>query len=284
VSLKVADSLPAGKTIKCPKCGNGFRLSFVEEAPVAPKRAESRLPRRVPRPPEPAEEENFEDEEEVEERPRARPRKKKLRKKQEPASNTALIVGLALGGALLVGVVVGLAVLWLRSPKQEDTLAQNTPKQSGGVDGSDARGGEPGPRMGRRPRGEGAEGEFDPSQRGDRRMGGPGGGGDAAGGDAVASAGVSPQFAAGKSVFDQSCARCHSDGAGGGGAGGRGGRSRGPNLSTVGRSSSHTVDWFMKFVRDPHSLKPDARMPAFPASRIPDTELRALAQYLTSLK
>src|SRR5437588_4223394 len=108
VGLKVADSLPAGKMIKCPKCGNGFRLTFVEDAPAAaPRTAESRLRKRAPRLPEPTEEQSLDDtDEELEERPRPR-KKKKLRKKEEPANNTLLIVGLALVGALLVGGGIG---------------------------------------------------------------------------------------------------------------------------------------------------------------------------------
>jgi cbb3-type cytochrome oxidase cytochrome c subunit len=80
--------------------------------------------------------------------------------------------------------------------------------------------------------------------------------------------------------------RCHASGGGemGGGGRGRGGRGRGPDLSRVGANPSHTVDWFMKFVRNPQSIKPDSRMPAFEEAKINEEDLRALAQYLASLK
>lgn len=72
---------------------------------------------------------------------------------------------------------------------------------------------------------------------------------------------------------------------GGPGPGGFGGPpgGRGPDLSKVGADPQHTVEWLMDYVRDPKSIKPDARMPAF-GSRLSDDELRALAEYLASLK
>ena len=60
------------------------------------------------------------------------------------------------------------------------------------------------------------------------------------------------------------------------------GRSRGPDLATVGRDTSHTVDWLKVQIRDPKSHKADARMPAF--DKINDEDLRSLAEYLASLK
>jgi mono/diheme cytochrome c family protein len=125
-------------------------------------------------------------------------------------------------------------------------------------------------------------------------------------------------FAAGKKVFaDQNCARCHSGGGAGGtpmggppgaggppgrggpmaggpppdgpppGAGGpppgRGGGGRGPDLAHVGRDPNHTVEWLMGYVRNPRATKPDSRMPSF-ESKISEDDLRALAEYLASLK
>jgi cytochrome c1 len=40
----------------------------------------------------------------------------------------------------------------------------------------------------------------------------------------------------------------------------------------------------MAFIRDPSSRKPDASMPAFDQGRLNDSDLRALAEYLASLK
>jgi cbb3-type cytochrome oxidase cytochrome c subunit len=76
--------------------------------------------------------------------------------------------------------------------------------------------------------------------------------------------------------------RCHAVGAAGGTAGGGGrGRMRGPNLGTVG--AAHTVDWLMTHVRNPRAHTPDSSMPAYEA-KIPPQDLRALAEYLASLK
>ena len=108
-----------------------------------------------------------------------------------------------------------------------------------------------------------------------------------------------PHVAGKKALVANNCFRCHAvNGAragGGGGApggppGGPGGPpagammggGRGPDLGSVGKDSEHTVDWIMKFVRDPKSVKPEARMPA--QSRISDEDLRAVAEYLASLK
>lgn len=62
---------------------------------------------------------------------------------------------------------------------------------------------------------------------------------------------------------------------------GRGGR--GPDLAAVGRDPVHTVDWVMQYVRNPRSQKKDSRMPPF-EGKIKDDDLRALAEYLASLK
>src|SRR5947209_2979922 len=67
------------------------------------------------------------------------------------------------------------------------------------------------------------------------------------------------------------------------GPGGPGGR-RAPDLGKVGGEPDHTVDWFMKYIRNPKSVKADARMPAFDEKKIKEKDLRALAEYLASLK
>jgi len=58
---------------------------------------------------------------------------------------------------------------------------------------------------------------------------------------------------------------------------------RGPDLSTVGRDRTHTADWFIKLIRNPRSVKSNARMPSFDG-RLSQADLRALAEYLASLK
>jgi cytochrome c1 len=50
----------------------------------------------------------------------------------------------------------------------------------------------------------------------------------------------------------------------------------------VGADAAHTVDWLMQYIRDPKSVKQNSRMP--PQRGVNDTDLRALAEYLASLK
>jgi cbb3-type cytochrome oxidase cytochrome c subunit len=111
-------------------------------------------------------------------------------------------------------------------------------------------------------------------------------------------------FAAGKKVLVASgCFRCHTvngvrgpvgGGPPAGGFPGGGGPpmpggpgrmmgGRAPDLGEVGKDPTHTMDWVMKYVRNPKSVKPEARMPQF-EGRIKDEDLRALAEYLASLK
>ena len=118
-------------------------------------------------------------------------------------------------------------------------------------------------------------------------------------------------YAAGKRVFAANdCRRCHSIGGGspgggpmmaggprgpggpggspgpggpGGPGGGKMGRGRGPDLAHVGDDPTHTVEWLMQHVRDPKAHKPESRMPVF-EGKINDADLRALGEYLASLK
>jgi mono/diheme cytochrome c family protein len=95
-------------------------------------------------------------------------------------------------------------------------------------------------------------------------------------------------FAAGKKVFAANgCSRCHSRGGATGGPpmAGKGpmGRNKGPDLAKVGGEQGHTVDWFVAYVSNPKSQKPDSRMPPF-GTKIQEIDLRALAEYLASLK
>ncbi|MFL5342573.1 MAG: c-type cytochrome [Gemmataceae bacterium] len=68
----------------------------------------------------------------------------------------------------------------------------------------------------------------------------------------------------------------------GGRPGGMMGGGRGPDLGSEGKDPEHSVDWIMKFVRDPKSVKPEARMPK--QERISDEDLKAIADYLDSFK
>jgi cbb3-type cytochrome oxidase cytochrome c subunit len=61
------------------------------------------------------------------------------------------------------------------------------------------------------------------------------------------------------------------------------GRGRGPDLGTVGKDPTHTVDWLMEHIRDAKTHKPESRMPPY-KDKIQTEDLRALAEYLASLK
>src|SRR5262249_24639669 len=80
-------------------------------------------------------------------------------------------------------------------------------------------------------------------------------------------AAVPAQFVAARKTFDAACAKCHTIGgkggiAGGPGPGGPGGpRPRGPDLGRVG--AQHDRDWIVEHIRDPHTHKPNSRMPQF---------------------
>jgi mono/diheme cytochrome c family protein len=286
VALKIANDLPAGKRITCPKCGQGFPVPEGNGQAQSSRPAAARVRKLAPpeedeerdsesheemedrpvvrkrrRPPPPEEEEESDDE--VEERPLPRKRRK-LRKKKP--SRLPLILGLVAGGlVLLVATGVTFAVIkLLPSDKKADQTAANTPPRSGPPSG---------PPMG---------------PGGEQRPGGPERSNPPAAQDSPESppsqprpdTGGSDQFAAGKEVFQRSCARCHRIGGSGGGGGF--GQSRGPNLATIGRTRD--AAWLMGFVRNPKSRKPDSSMPAIPPQRLSDEDLRAVAVYLASLK
>lgn len=73
----------------------------------------------------------------------------------------------------------------------------------------------------------------------------------------------------------QGCPRCHV-------INGQGGR-MGPDLSRVGAEPGHTAEWIIEHVKNPQSHNPGSRMPAF-AGKISDSDLKALGDYLASLK
>jgi len=82
--------------------------------------------------------------------------------------------------------------------------------------------------------------------------------------------------AAGKKVYEQNrCAACHS-------INGTGGKA-GPDLSSEGSNTAHSVAWLQAEIKNPKSHKPDSKMPSYEAS-IKGKELSSLATYLSSLK
>ncbi|MBS0262050.1 MAG: c-type cytochrome [Planctomycetes bacterium] len=127
-------------------------------------------------------------------------------------------------------------------------------------------------------------------------------GGPAMGAPPVAPIDENDPHAAGMKVYAiNACGRCHRmnggpgpggmaamagmyPGASGGGGPPGGGGGRAPDLAKVGADPEHTVEWLSAVIRDPKSKKEDAHMPPFPAEKINDTDLQALAEYLASLK
>jgi mono/diheme cytochrome c family protein len=116
-------------------------------------------------------------------------------------------------------------------------------------------------------------------------------------------------FAAGRKIYAANgCTRCHmingqggfAGGPGGpapaagppqggptpggppGGPGGFKGKARGPDLGKVG--AKHPADWIAAHVRNPKSHNERSTMTAYPEAKINDADLKALADYLASLK
>jgi mono/diheme cytochrome c family protein len=85
-----------------------------------------------------------------------------------------------------------------------------------------------------------------------------------------------------KGTFDQHCARCHAQA---GEPGGQGvGGSQGPNLTKIGREPGHTAEWIADFIRDPKSVRADAKvMPAF-RDKLTDAQIKELAEWLAAKK
>lgn len=263
--LKVADTLPAGKLITCPKCGTEFPVPGGNSRTQA---LEEPAPKRKAAPP------PDEDEEEQASEPRPRPRKRSKKPKQT-SSNTPLVLGLVIGGA--VALIAAAALLLAVRPWEKNTerVAESGPSRPAAMEPR------PGPRpafpgpMGRRPGGGEPGAESGPGPAPQQPVVAPAP-------SRQSSAGTETDLvAAGQGVYQaNNCGRCH--GMGGNAGGGRRGP-RGPDLARVGASPAHTVDWLMEQIRNPQSHKPDSRMPAY-ADKISEEDLRALATYLASLK
>lgn len=272
--LKIAETLPEDTMISCPKCGIGF------PAPSANGHATEEPPRTAP-----PRKYDADDEDSAPER---RPSRKKFRKKKQAASKTPLIIGLALGVLLLIGAGGGVAAVFLW-PKKASAVADNNAAKSAPSQGQGptqmqqgASGGSPAPGAGApagiSPSGPGA-GAMTPDQSGAAGAP-PSNPGPDVGGGAAAGTGQSDEFAAGKQVFARSCTNCHTIGNEGASSGGRGGQ-RKRDIAGVG--AEHNADWFVKFVGNPRATKPGSKMQGF-AGRLSDADIRAVAQYLASLK
>ena len=87
-------------------------------------------------------------------------------------------------------------------------------------------------------------------------------------------------FLEGRKVFQaNNCIRCHSIGDQPPGPG-KGMMKK--NLATVGADRSR--EYIIAHIRDPKTHNPKSRMPASDTTKISDTDMTALADYLTSLK
>jgi mono/diheme cytochrome c family protein len=273
VHLKVANTLPPGKIIKCPKCSKPFPVPEdneplkVESEPAkkgiplaespAPKTALAKR-RKAPRPPE-------DDSDGDGEAKAQRVSKKRRKQRKQTSSNTPLLVGLAIAAAVLViGAGVAGLIWWRSSANKNPPLAQNSPPPPGpGMAAPEASR----PRGPRGPRPAVATPEPVPP----RTEAGP------APSPPAQVAEVSDRSSNGQALFEAKCTRCH----GMGGGPGRGRGNRGPDLSHVG--ARRTVDWLVTHIRDPRSHNANSRMPAF-EDQLSEDELRSLAEYLASLK
>jgi len=279
VGLKIAETLAAGARITCPRCGLGFPVPnsngqaadskvvvvrtrktdpleySVEDVEDEPEARPAVRKRRRPAP--------EDDDDDIDEPPISRKRHKK---KKKPQSNTVLIVSLVLVGIMLLagGGVATALLLWPKDKKSDQVASNNPPTRSPARRGPSDRSEEAdpnrppnSPRAPRQGESESTPAPVPSPSRGE----GQGGSGSGSSVD-------------GRQVFQQNCARCHrTDGSGGG---------RGPDLSTIGKS--HEEDWFVEFVRNPRSQKPNSRgMPSF-GGKLTEEELRAVARFLAGLR
>jgi mono/diheme cytochrome c family protein len=84
-----------------------------------------------------------------------------------------------------------------------------------------------------------------------------------------------------KVVFDMHCAKCHAQAGEPGGP--KLGSSKGPNLTHIGSEPGRNAEWLAKFIRDPKSVRADAKMPKFEGIMKED-EIHTLAEYLAGRK
>jgi mono/diheme cytochrome c family protein len=288
VNLKVADTLPPGKVIKCPKCGKSFPVpdESVEFRAPLPDSEDGTVPFKVEAQAvsaEKAEERPAKtkgvaksrrmapprgNDDEVDEEPKARRVHAKRRKRPKKASNnTPIVLSLVIAGAVLI-VGGGVALLFVFKPfsnKNAPVAASNpSPPQPSAAGPSGAR---RGPERARPD-----AGNQEPADSG-RDAGPPAS-------RTVPVATQADRSSAAVASFRANCARCHSAG-GDSPGGGRGGRGQGPNLSRVG--AKRTADWLLDHIRNPTVHNPSSRMPSF-EGKISEDELRSLAEYLAGLK
>jgi len=88
-------------------------------------------------------------------------------------------------------------------------------------------------------------------------------------------------FAEGRKVYQSNgCARCHTIGVPP--AGGPKMMARGPMLTTVG--AKRPREWIVEHIRNPKTHNETSQMPLYGADKISDADMKALVDYLASLK
>ena len=84
-------------------------------------------------------------------------------------------------------------------------------------------------------------------------------------------------------TYQVHCAKCHARGGEPGGPS-KGMGSRGPDLSKIGGNKNRDAEWFAAWIRDPQSMKPDAKlMPAFKET-LTEEQIKELAEWLAAKK
>jgi len=83
-------------------------------------------------------------------------------------------------------------------------------------------------------------------------------------------------------LYQENCARCHARAGEPGGP--TMGGSVGPDLSHIGSAKGMTAEWLTSYIRDPKSVRPDAKvMPAF-EDKLSEEQIHRLAEYLAARK
>jgi mono/diheme cytochrome c family protein len=80
----------------------------------------------------------------------------------------------------------------------------------------------------------------------------------------------------GSTLFGIHCAKCHSTEA-------DKPRGKGPNLAGFGSKADKPADWIAVHIKTPKAHKPESGMPGFDG-KIPEADIKAIAQYVTTLK
>jgi mono/diheme cytochrome c family protein len=91
----------------------------------------------------------------------------------------------------------------------------------------------------------------------------------------------SPPVGDAKVLFEMHCAKCHAQAGEPGGP--KLGSSKGPNLTHIGSEPGHTAEWLANFIRDPKSVRADAKMAKF-GGVIHEEDIQILAADLAKRK